>query len=75
MNTATEIAWTTWDRVCRIGGQGLTEGNTYRITDLWYEVLGRDMMVSHATAIDTDGNQVAIKNAHIAFDIEDLIGA
>ena len=73
MNTATEIAWTTWDRVCRIGGQGLTEGHTYRITDLQWEVWGRDMILSTATVIDTDGNHTDIKNAHIAFDLDDVI--
>lgn len=73
MTTATEIAWSTWDRVCRIGGQGLTEGHTYRITELQFEVFGPNMMTSSATAIDSDGNSIDIINAHIAFDIEDII--
>lgn len=73
MTTATEIAWSLWDRVCRIGGQGLTEGHTYRITELQFEVFGPNMMTSSATAIDSDGNSIDIINAHIAFDIEDII--
>lgn len=73
MTTATEIAWSTWDRVCRIGGQGLTEGHTYRITELQFEVFGPNMMTSSATAVDSDGNSIDIINAHIAFDIEDII--
>ena len=73
MNTATEIAWTNFYRVCRIGGQGLNEGQAYRITDLWYEIFGGDMMVSHATVTDVNGKAIEIKNAHIAFDIDDII--
>lgn len=73
MKTATEQAWTMWDRVCRISGHGLTEGHTYRITDLQWEVWGRDMILSTATVIDADGNHIDIKNAHIAFDLDDII--
>ena len=73
MKTATETAWTMWDRVCRIGGQGLTEGHTYRITELQFEVWGPDMMTSTATAIDGDGNHIDITNVHIAFDIDDIV--
>lgn len=73
MNTATQIARLNFYRVCRIGGQGLNEGEAYQITDLWYEIFGRDMMVSYATVTDVNGNEVAIKNAHIAFDIDDII--
>lgn len=75
MNEATETAWKRWDRVCRMPGQGLIEGHTYRITDLWWEIWGRDMIVSNATVSDTDGQEVTIKNAHIAFDIDDIIYA
>lgn len=73
MTTATETAWTMWDRVCRIGGQGLIEGHTYRITELQFEVWGPDMMTSTATAIDSDGNHINITNVHIAFDIDDIV--
>lgn len=73
MTTATEQAWSLWDRVCHIGGQGLTEGHTYRITDLQSEAWGSDMILSTATVIDADGNSIDIKNAHIAFDIDDIL--
>lgn len=75
MNEATATAWQLWDRVCRLPGQGLVEGQIYRITDLWWEIFGYDMIVSHATVRDADGKEVEIKNAHIAFDIDDIIDA
>lgn len=75
MDEATEKAWQLWDRMCRMPGQGLTEGQIYRITDLWWEILGHDMMLSHAIVKNAEGQHLRIKNAHIAFDIDDIIQA
>lgn len=65
---------TNWTRKCRVAGQGLVEGIAYTINDLWWEDFGRNMIITHAKAVDSNGVVIEIKNAHIAFDLEDIIG-
>jgi hypothetical protein len=74
MTTATEEAWKLWDRVCRVSGQGLVQGQTYRITDLEWEILCSDMIKTKSTVLDNQGQSIEIKNVHIAFDLDDVIG-
>lgn len=64
---------TNTQRVCRMSGQGLTEGHTYTITDIQSDVWGPDMILTTATVTDSDGHTIHIKNAHIAFNIDDII--
>jgi hypothetical protein len=62
-----------WTRTCKVAGQGITEGNVYTITGFWWEVYGPDMISTYATVVGEDGVSVEIKNAHIAFDLVDVI--
>jgi hypothetical protein len=60
---------------CRVGGQGLVEGQNYVIESFDFEVLGRDMISTFGTVVDDLGVAYDIKNLHIAFDFEDILKA
>jgi hypothetical protein len=57
---------------CRMVGQGLVEGEKYRISEMQYEVLGRDMILTEGKVVDWEGTIFNVLNLHIAFDLEDI---
>jgi hypothetical protein len=67
-------AWELWTRQCRVAGQGLAEGATYVITALDWKIYSDDMITTSGSVTDEDGNNIDIKNIHIAFDLDDIIG-
>ena len=57
-----------------MAGQGLAEGATYVITALDWKIYSDDMITTSGSVTDEHGNSVDVKNIHIAFDLDDIIG-